>query len=95
MEKALIQLSEGDFGRTEHIHKDWKLITEYPLSSDLLAMSNVWQSPDGREFIIAAKGAPEAIADLCHFSEQEQKKLAEQIDVMASKGLRILGVEKS
>lgn len=95
MEKALIQLSEGDFGRTEHIHKDWKLITEYPLSSDLLAMSNVWQSPDGREFIIAAKGAPEAIADLCHFSEQEQKKLAEQIDVMASKGLRILGVAKS
>ena len=95
MEKALIQLSEGDFGKTEHIHKDWKLITEYPLSSDLLAMSNVWQSPDGREFIIAAKGAPEAIADLCHFSEQEQKKLAEQIDVMASKGLRILGVAKS
>jgi len=95
MEKALIQLSEGDFGRTEHIHKDWRLITEYPLSSDLLAMSNVWQSPDGEEFIIAAKGAPEAIADLCHFSEQEQKKLAEQIDVMASKGLRILGVAKS
>jgi Ca2+-transporting ATPase len=95
MEKALIQLSEGDFGRTEHIHEDWRLITEYPLSSDLLAMSNVWQSPDGEEFIIAAKGAPEAIADLCHFSEQEQKKLAEQIDVMASKGLRILGVAKS
>lgn len=95
MEKALIQLSEGDFGRTEHIHEDWRLITEYPLSSDLLAMSNVWQSPDGEEFIIAAKGAPEAIADLCHFSEQEQKKIAEQIDVMASKGLRILGVAKS
>ena len=95
MEKALVQLSEGDFGKTEHIHKDWKLITEYPLSSELLAMSNVWQSPDGYDFIIAAKGAPEAIADLCHFSEQEQKKLAEQIDIMASRGLRILGVAKS
>lgn len=95
MEKALVQLSEGDFGKTEHIHKDWKLITEYPLSSELLAMSNVWQSPDGYDFIIATKGAPEAIADLCHFSEQEQKKLAEQIDIMASRGLRILGVAKS
>jgi len=95
MEKALVQLSEGDFGKTEHIHKDWKLITEYPLSSELLAMSNVWQSPDGHEFTIAAKGAPEAIGDLCHFSEQEQKKLSEQIDIMASRGLRILGVAKS
>ncbi|MCA1916629.1 cation-translocating P-type ATPase [Methanospirillum hungatei] len=95
MEKALMQLSDGDFGRTEHIHKDWRLITEYPLSSELLAMSNVWESPDGYEFIIAAKGSPEAIADLCHFSEQEQKKLAEQIEMMASRGLRILGVAKS
>ncbi len=56
MEKALFQLRNGDFGRTEHIHTGWELITEYPLSADLLAMSNVWRSPDGRDFIIAAKG---------------------------------------
>ena len=46
MEKALLHLSEGDFGRTEHIHENWELITEYPLSPDLLAMSNVWPDQD-------------------------------------------------
>lgn len=95
MEKALIQLSEGDFGKTEHIHTGWDLITEYPLSPGLLAMSNVWRSPDGNEYIIASKGAPEAIADLCHLPDQEREMFAGRIDLLAAKGLRILGVAKS
>ncbi|MDD1728926.1 MAG: cation-translocating P-type ATPase [Methanospirillum sp.] len=95
MEKALIRLSDGDFGKTEHIHTGWDLIVEYPLSPELLAMSNVWQSPDGNEFIIASKGAPEAIADLCHLPEPDREMLARQINTLAAKGLRILGVAKS
>jgi Ca2+-transporting ATPase len=95
MEKALIQLSEGDFGKTEHIHTHWELIVEYPLCSELLAMSNVWRSPGGNDFVIAAKGAPEAIADLCHFSEIERQALAVHINGMAAQGLRILGVAKA
>ena len=95
MEKALLQLSEGDFGRTEHIHTGWNLIVEYPLSPGLLAMSNVWQSPDGHEYIIASKGAPEAIADLCHLPEEERENLSGHINQLAAKGLRILGVAKS
>ncbi len=95
MEKALIQLREGDFGKTEHIHTFWELIVEYPLCPELLAMSNVWRSPGGNDYIIAAKGAPEAIEDLCHFSENERKALAADINVMAAQGLRILGVAKA
>jgi Ca2+-transporting ATPase len=95
MEKALIQLREGDFGKTEHIHSGWELIVEYPLSPDLLAMSNVWRSPGGNDYIIAAKGAPEAIANLCHFSETQQQALAADINTMAAQGLRVLGVAKA
>ena len=95
MEKALLQLREGDFGRTEHVHTGWELITEYPLLPDLLAMSNVWRSPDGNEYIIASKGAPEAITDLCHFSEEERQALAVHINTMAAQGLRVLGVAKA
>jgi Ca2+-transporting ATPase len=95
MEKALIQLREGDFGKTEHIHSGWELIVEYPLSPELLAMSNVWRSPDGNVFIIAAKGAPEAIADLCHFDKTKQRALAVDINTMAAEGLRVLGVAKA
>ena len=34
-------------------------------------MSQVWQAADGKaEFMVAAKGAPEAIADLCHLTRK-------------------------
>ncbi len=86
MEKALLQLRDGDFGRTEHIHTGWELVTEYPLSAELFAMSNVWRSPDGNDYLIAAKGAPEAIADLCHFDETLKQDLTANINAMACRG---------
>lgn len=95
MEKALISLQDGEFGNTEHIHKDWNLVQEYPLSPELLAMSNVWRSPDGDRFVIAAKGAPEAIADLCHLDAAAQLDLAGRVDTMAASGLRVLGVARA
>jgi Ca2+-transporting ATPase len=95
MERALLDLGSGEFGRTEHIHKGWDLVQEYPLSPYLLAMSNVWRSPNGSDYIIAAKGAPEAIADLCHFSPAQLEELGPHINAMAADGLRVLGVAKS
>lgn len=95
MEKAFKQLGEYYLADTEHLHDDWTLIREYPLSPHLLAMSHVWQSPDGENYIIAAKGAPEAIADLCHFDATQLQALSQQISAMASEGLRILGVAKA
>ena len=38
------------------------------LTTALLALSHVWKSPDGTEYVIAAKGAPEAICNLCHLA---------------------------
>jgi Ca2+-transporting ATPase len=95
MEKALKQLAEGSFAETEHVHDDWTLLQEYPLSQRLLAMSNVWVSPDGKDYIIAAKGSPEAVADLCHFDEREMERLSVQIQAIAGEGLRVLGVAKA
>ena len=93
MEKAFKQLGDHYLAGTEHLHHDWTLLREYPLSPDLLAMSHVWQSADAKQYEIAAKGAPEAIADLCHFTP-EQHTLATQVSAMAAKGLRVLGVAK-
>ena len=67
MEKAIRQLGDRYLAGTEHLHDNWTLVHEYPLSPELLALSHVWQSPDGTDYVVAAKGAPEAIADLCHF----------------------------
>ena len=95
MEKAFKQLGDRYLAHTEHLHKDWTLLREYPLSPHLLAMSHVWQSANGKHFEVAAKGAPEAIADLCHFTTQQQQILTAQVSQMASQGLRVLGVAKA
>ena len=71
------------------------MIQEYPLEQKLFAMSRVWQSPDGQDYVISSKGAPEAIIELCHLNEVESKKLLEKVTTMASEGLRVLGVAKA
>jgi Ca2+-transporting ATPase len=95
MEKAMKELGERTLANTEHLHSGWELQREYPLSRALLTMSRVWRSPDRLEFIIAAKGAPEAIADLCHLSDSERSVLARRIGVLAEKGRRVLGVARA
>ncbi|QHG16425.1 cation-translocating P-type ATPase [Nostoc sp. ATCC 53789] len=95
MEKAFKELGDRYLAHTEHLHDDWILLREYPLSPHLLAMSHVWQSADGKQYEIAAKGAPEAIADLCHFTPEQQRIMAAQISEMANQGLRVLGVAKA
>ncbi|NTU73541.1 cation-translocating P-type ATPase [Candidatus Roizmanbacteria bacterium] len=80
---------------TEHQHNAWELIKEYPLTRELLALSHVWRSPDTKDYIIAAKGAPEAIADLCHLDKPKQNEVMAQIKTMSEKGFRVLGVAKA
>ncbi len=95
MEKAIRELGEQYLAQTEHLHQSWALVHEYPLSKELLALSRVWKSPDGADYVIGAKGAPEAIADLCHFDATQVKDLTRHIGAMAEEGLRVLGVAKA
>ncbi len=95
MEKAIRELGTKTLADTEHLHHNWALVQEYPLSQALLAMSHVWKSPDGKDYIIAAKGSPEAIIDLCHMNNKEASALSVQINTLAQEGLRIIGVAKS
>ncbi|MBN1901228.1 cation-translocating P-type ATPase [Candidatus Sumerlaeota bacterium] len=95
MEKAIKELGEKYLAETEHLHQDWTLVHEYPLSSQMLSLSRVWKSMDGSDYIIAAKGSPEAIADLCHLDREQADKLSRHIEIMADEGLRILGVAKA
>ncbi|PKL51756.1 MAG: ATPase [Nitrospira bacterium HGW-Nitrospira-1] len=95
MEKALRQLGIYSLSHTEHLHDDWTLVHEYPLSHDLLALSHVWKSPDGADYVIASKGAPEAVFDLCHLTEAEKADLYPHINAMADEGLRVLGIARA
>ncbi len=95
MEQALKKLGEQTLSNTEHLHYNWTLVREYPLSQELLALSHVWKSPDGKDYVIAAKGAPEAIIDLCHVDEIKKQELFQHITDMANNGLRVIGVAKA
>ena len=95
MDTAFKLLGERFLAETEHLHADWSLVKEYPLSEHLLALSHVWKSPSGGDYVIAAKGAPEAIADLCHYSAQQRERLIDEVSAMADGGLRVLGVARA
>jgi Ca2+-transporting ATPase len=65
---------------------------EYGLRPGLLAVTNVWEQADHCGLVAAAKGAPEAIAELCRPPEENRARLRNAIDEMAREGIRVLGV---
>ena len=95
MEQAFHHFAREFLANTEHLHPDWDLAREYELSPDLPAMSHLWQARAGSSDIVAAKGAPEAIADLCHLDAAARRQISEQAAQMAEQGLRVLGVAKA
>ena len=95
MEKSIQQAGGSALANTEHIHHGWTLVEEYPLSAELLAMSRVWRSPNRAQFVIAAKGAPEAVIDLCHLTAERVADISAQVDQLAQQGLRVLAVARA
>ena len=95
MEKAFHGFAQEYLANTEHMHPDWYLAREYEISPQLLAMSHLWKGNSGDGGIVAAKGAPESISDLCHLSPERRQELQKQVDHMAERGLRVLGIAKA
>ncbi len=72
------------------------LLHSWGLRPGLLAMSNAWAAEAaGGEAVVAAKGAPEAIAALCHLDAAAQASLAGMVETMAEQGMRVLGVARA
>ncbi|MCM2341914.1 cation-translocating P-type ATPase [Rhodoferax sp.] len=95
MEKAFHRLGQHFLQDTEHLHRDWTLMQTYGLTPELRAMSHVWQATHGADHVVAAKGAPEAIVDLCHLDGATQASIARAVEAMAARGLRVLGVARA
>jgi Ca2+-transporting ATPase len=95
MERAFKELGEGRLAGTEHLHPDWQLVREYPLTRERLAVVNVWRTPDRPRLVVAAKGAPETIARLCGLSAGERLRMDEGVSALASNGLRVLAIARA
>ncbi len=91
MERAFVTLAgQGDRPCPP---SGWQRVREYGLRRDLLAVTHVWRrNDDGEKLLVAAKGAPEAIAGLCRMPDSQIEAMKALIDDMAAEGLRVLGV---
>ncbi|MBM3337882.1 MAG: cation-translocating P-type ATPase, partial [Betaproteobacteria bacterium] len=94
-EQAFHHMAGVHLSETNRLHPDWHLAREYELSPQLFAMTHLWQLGLGLHDIVAAKGAPEAVAELCALSETLRNEIAAQAAAMADQGLRVLGVAKA
>ncbi len=91
MEQAIQRLASEHLEQSEHLHPDWPLEREYPLQQDLLVFSQLWSTTAGI-WQVAAKGAPEAIADLCHLEAGTAAQFLAAGDALARQGLRVVAV---
>ncbi len=94
MEKAIQRFGHQWLQGTEHVHAGREPEFEYPLSGEILAMTRVFASGDPAQYLLATKGAPEAVADLCHLDTPQRDAIRQQVEAMAGQGLRVLGVAR-
>ena len=94
MEKAIQHFGHQWLQGTEHVHDGREPEFEYALSGEILAMTRVFASDEPNMHLLATKGAPEAVADLCHLDAAQQGAIRRQVEAMAERGLRVLGVAR-
>ncbi|OYZ44198.1 MAG: ATPase, partial [Acidovorax sp. 16-64-162] len=94
MEKAIQHFGHQWLQGTEHVHDGREPEFEYALSGEILAMTRVFASDEPNVHLLATKGAPEAVADLCHLDATQQSAIRRQVEAMAERGLRVLGVAR-
>ena len=95
MDKAFHRLGEHFLAHTEHLHRDWELVHDYGLNPDLRTMAHVWKSVEREMLVVAVKGAPEAIIDLCHLDAPSAGKVSVAVNALAADGLRVLAVAQA
>jgi Ca2+-transporting ATPase len=94
MEKAIQQFGLHWLTDTEHVHAEWAPEFEYALSPEILAMTHVFRGDARGTHLLATKGAPEAVIDLCHLAATDAAAILRQVEGMAERGLRVLGVAR-
>jgi P-type Ca2+ transporter type 2C len=92
MEKAIRSFGQTHLAHTNRLHADWSPEFTYPLSREILAMTHAFPAGEPGRYLLATKGAPEAVADLCHLAPQKLEEIQREVQEMASRGLRVLAV---
>ena len=94
MERAIQEFGLRWLTDTEHVHAAWAPEFEYALSPEILAMTRVFLGDARDAHLLATKGAPEAVIDLCRLSADVAAAILHRVEAMAGRGLRVLGVAR-
>ncbi len=96
MEKAFHELSRKSASEAPRLDAaGLEFVHVYGLRPDLLAVTQVWKAARGSKLVLAAKGAPEAVAELCRLDSARLDALKRSVSEMAASGLRVLGVARA
>jgi len=93
MEEAFISAGKQAFGGIEQVYNKNEIIKEYPLEDKSLSIVHAW-GKGGVADLVALKGAPETVFDLCHLDKKTIAKLEKEVKGLASQGLRVIAVGK-
>ncbi len=92
MEKAILAFGKAHPERTSSHAAPAAPAREYALDPTLLAMSMAFADGPPATYLIAGKGAPEAIVELCTLDVGEKTRVQAQVLAMAERGLRVIAV---
>ncbi len=94
MDIAVHKLAEAQIGNSAERFARHTLVRAYGLRPDLFAVANVMSSEEGTTTAYA-KGALEAIAELCHLPADRLAEIGKQVDALADEGVRVLALAKA
>ena len=95
MEEAFLASGKEVFGSSDEIYGKYNLIREYPLEDGCLSVAHVWGKTNSNDCLVALKGAPETVFELCRMSKAQEAKELAVVSELAKRGLRLIAIAKS
>jgi P-type Ca2+ transporter type 2C len=95
MDLAVHALAEAQIGSNDGCFAKHTLIRAYGLRPDLFAVANIMSNEGEENGAAYAKGAVEAIAELCQLSTERLDNIRKQVDALGLDGVRVLAVAKA
>ncbi|MBI3514092.1 MAG: cation-translocating P-type ATPase [Proteobacteria bacterium] len=93
---AALHALEGQFAdHADAARRGWTLARVYGLRPELPAIAQVWATADPTSRVVAAKGAPEAVAALCRLDAAATAAMGRAVDQMAAGGMRVLAAARA
>jgi Ca2+-transporting ATPase len=80
---------------TDDLDGPWRLVRAYALSETRLAVIQAMLPADGSRLVVAAKGAPEAISELCGFDGAQRAAMLDEVERMTRAGQRVIAVARA